>query len=317
MIRAGKDREPPQDPLRGGAELLRRATALAGIGAWSCELVDNRLTWTDGTYDIFGIPLGATIDRRDTVAMYQDESRALMELVRREAIARRGAFTIDAEIMRLDGERRWMRLSGDVVTRGGRVVQLYGLKQDITEQRRQLDALKLLAESDALTGLANRRAFQERLLDMSGARLRLAGVGALILIDVDGFKMINDRYGHGAGDACLRSFAARLANAFARSAMVARIGGDEFAIVALDDGDPGRLLRRTRGLLRDLSAPIVWQDRLLAVSASAGLAWLSDSAGLDGEALFADADRALYAAKRGGRNCMRVGRPVHRSRITR
>jgi PAS domain S-box-containing protein len=108
--------------------------------AWSCNLADNRLTWSRGVFDLFGIAPGTRVDRRDIVEMYLGESRELMEQMRATAIATRGSFTMEAKICRADGSERWMLLTADVLCRNGRPTQLYGSKQDITAERALRDA---------------------------------------------------------------------------------------------------------------------------------------------------------------------------------
>jgi len=103
-----------------------------GVGRWSCDLTDNRLSWTDPVFDLFGLPRGAEISRDDVVTLYREESRAAMDHLRAYAIRHRRGFTIDAEIRTISGDRRWMRLLAAPVCEGDRVVRLQGLKQDVT-----------------------------------------------------------------------------------------------------------------------------------------------------------------------------------------
>lgn len=102
--------------------------------AWRCDLSDDSLTWSGGVFDLFGIPRSARIDRRETVAMYCEESRELLHRLRSHAIATCGSFTFEAQIRRPDGESRWMRVTADVAAKGGRATHLYGMKQDITAE---------------------------------------------------------------------------------------------------------------------------------------------------------------------------------------
>jgi diguanylate cyclase (GGDEF)-like protein/PAS domain S-box-containing protein len=285
--------------------LLERAAALAGIGAWSCDLSEEKLTWTEGVYGLFGLPKGSMVDRREVVSLYEEESRERMERLRNAALQGGGAFTVEVEIIRPDGERRWMRITGDVARRGGRPVELYGLKQDITESRKQWDALRRMAERDPLTGLASRSLFQSRFLDRKGSDA--TPLGALALFDLDGFKAINDRFGHAAGDACLETLGRRMSLGFREASMVARIGGDEFAILL-----PPRFATRAAAAARvarelaELAAPILWRGHILALTATAGIAIAEDPTGYDAEALYGAADAALYCAKREGRNAVRI-----------
>jgi len=290
-------------------DLLDRASALAGIGAWQCDLRTDALTWTAGVFDLFGLSREAPLARQDTVAMYEEESGEAMQRLRSHAIARQGRFSLDAQIVRPDGERRWMRLTGATRSAQGRVTHLYGLKQDITAERERWEALRRLAEQDALTGLAGRHLFQSRFLDADAAAVSLAPLGALLLFDVDGFKQVNDTWGHAAGDACLRAVSERLRAGFPDALMIARIGGDEFAVLTTAAYPAASLERVAEQQLARLAQPIVWQGELLSVSASAGIAIADDPYAYDAEYLFTMADAALYSAKRTGRNRARFKGP--------
>lgn len=279
------------------AELLDRASALAGIGAWECDLPTETLNWTSGVFNLFGIPQGSKIDRRDIVGMYCDESREAMEWLRAEAIARHRGFTLDAEISRMDGERRWMRLTADVICHDGRPAQLYGLKQDITEERARWEAMRKLAEQDALTGLSNRGVFHNRFLHAPRSAPALSPLGALVLIDAAGLKQINDTHGHAAGDACLEAVATRLSAGFSDALLVARIEGARFAVLASAQRPIKGLEQRIGRLLRQLGAPIFWHGQLLALSPSAGIALAGSPFAYDAEAMFDAADAALLTAR--------------------
>lgn len=102
--------------------------------AWQCDLRDDSLTWSDGVYDLFGLPRGSVLDRNAIVAMYLSESQEELERLRNEAIAACGSFTFEARIRRADGELRWMRITADVVTEDGVARHLYGTKIDVTDE---------------------------------------------------------------------------------------------------------------------------------------------------------------------------------------
>lgn len=102
--------------------------------AWQCELSTDALRWSDGVYDLFGIERGAPIERPDIVALYSEESRALLEQLRSQAIERCGSFTFEARIRQLDGTPRLMRVTADTLCSNGRATHLFGIKQDITDE---------------------------------------------------------------------------------------------------------------------------------------------------------------------------------------
>lgn len=286
------------------------AATLAQAGAFECDLDDQSLRWTEGVFALFGMARDAVLDRRDIVTLYDEESHERLDRLRRNAIATCGSFQMEARIVRPDGESRWLRIHAAIRCEDGRARRLYGMKQDISEDRARLDQMRRLAELDGLTNLPGRTPFQRDFLDAPRGQELGAPVGALVLVDVDGFKQVNDRHGHDAGDVCLKAVAARLSAAFPDARLIARIGGDEFALI-LDRATANgkRLEPRLSAALRAIAQPVLWRGDTLTVSASAGIAY-RDSEADDAMTLFASADVALYAAKRGGRNAYRVRRRV-------
>jgi diguanylate cyclase (GGDEF)-like protein/PAS domain S-box-containing protein len=287
------------------AELYERAALLTGSGAWSCDLSTERLTWTSGVFDLFGLPRDAAVDREQTLDLYCPESRAALERLRSAAIAARSGFTMEAQIIRPDGEARWMRLTAATRVSGQRAVELYGMKQDITAERQRWERLRLLAEADALTGLGNRARFQSEFLDQPAGSHALDRVGCLLLLDMDDFKDTNDRWGHGAGDICLAALGQRLLVSFPDAILAARIGGDEFAVVLAPGASPAAVEADVRRRLLEIQTPALWDGQLLPIRISAGMAFPEASAPLDPEELFVAADKALYLAKREGKSTLR------------
>ena len=103
-----------------------------GIGLWECNLEDNALSWTAGVFDLFGLPRGVAIERDEITALYAESSRAAMERLRAHAIKHRRGFTLDAEILPVNGPPRWMRLIAAPICVGRQVVRLHGIKQDVS-----------------------------------------------------------------------------------------------------------------------------------------------------------------------------------------
>lgn len=187
--------------------------------------------------------------------------------------------------------------SGDRI-RVGSFVARYLVAGD--EAARELEALAALARRDPLTGLANRRAFEEALAREVARAVREGAPLAAIALDVDHFKRVNDGYGHAAGDAVLVEVAARAAQALRASDLLARVGGEELAALL-----PGATLEAAaeaaeRIRARVAGAPIAAGELRLRVTLSAGCAALA--AGEDGASLLARADGRLYEAKRAGRD---------------
>lgn len=285
--------------------LYDQAALLAKVGAWECDLACETLTWTDGVYDLFGLPRGSTLHRPSTVDLYHDESRGEMQRLRARAIATGGGFSMEAKIRTPAGEDRWMRLVADVACENGRCSRIFGAKQDITHEKAMWARLRELAYSDPLTGLANRRVFESRCEDLLDASHDDAALSALAVLDVDLFKQINDRHGHAAGDECLRQIAARLERVFEEAVLIARIGGDEFAILLrLPPGRPHLMLLFDHAL-RAVCRPISWHGHDIGIGVSIGVTLLRPAHRHDNAKLFAEADAALYLAKTAGRNQVR------------
>ncbi len=282
--------------------LYDQALSLARVGAWQCELETERLTWTPGVHDIFGYPAGNPLRRADIVDLYIDQSRHDMELARAEVIRSGRPVTLDAEIRTWRGERRWMRLSIDAGCEDGRTVRIFGCKQDITSDRLAMENLRQQAETDSLTGLANRSLFQSRYREVVSDSLNHAFASALVLIDLDRFKSLNDTYGHAAGDACLCEVAQRLKRAFHNAGLIARLGGDEFALILHAPTSPARIAHVLRQAVMMLNRPLFWNGLRLEVGASVGVALIGRPHRRRITELFAEADIALYDAKAAGRN---------------
>lgn len=171
--------------------------------------------------------------------------------------------------------------------------------------RENQSRLAHLTEHDSLTGLPNRQYLQGRLpklLERMAADERSL---ALLYVDVDHFKNINDSSGHGLGDQLLRIIARRLRQSAGAEDIVLRMGGDEFVVVAPADSGAGDARTRARQLLATLRAPVVHEDMHFTLTASIGIAMYPQD-GLDCEALLKHAEIALYRAKENGRNCYRL-----------
>ncbi|MDA9527611.1 diguanylate cyclase [Bradyrhizobium sp. CCBAU 25338] len=204
----------------------------------------------------------------------------------------------------------WLESTMRVTRKGNGIVDgVVAISRDITEQKRLETRLETLAIEDSLTGLANRRRFDERLKEEWARAYRDRSSLALLMIDVDHFKAYNDEYGHPAGDACLRLVAKIIAAETQRAGdLAARYGGEEFAVLLLNIDTAGcaRIGERIRSAIH--GAGLVHSTNLAAgcVTASVGGATcrpaLERTAGV--ASLVEAADRALYAAKDAGRDCL-------------
>ena len=282
-----------------GAEIFERASMAARMGTWQCELPSEQLTWSGGTYHLFGLRQNSGLVRNDILRSYSQDSLARLQNIRSEAIRGGNGFELDAEIQSPEFGRRWIRISATVERRNGEPIRLFGIKQDITEEKKTFEHMRHLAEHDIMTGLANRTQFQAKLAQMCGPG---GSGGVLMLVDLDGFKGINDTLGHAFGDECLVEFTRRLSATCQSADLIARVGGDEFAIVFGPSSDRPSIERIAQRLLDAGRAPMTCSGRIFSVGASIGLAV---AAGEAPTALFTRADLALYAAKAAGGDAYR------------
>lgn len=292
-----------QAEISHGRSIFREASIAARLGVWECELPGHNLIWSDGVYEIFELSPGLPLRRDDIVHLYAPEARAKMEALRAEAIRTGTGFSYEAEIRTARGKRRWMRITAKVDCRDGKPVRIFGIKQDITEERALLDRTRYLAEYDSLTGLLNRRRFQSHLEEFDRADAVKLPYSALVLIDIDHFKQINDTHGHSTGDLCLVETARRLKRHCRHASHIGRIGGDEFAILlspTIEESDIESIGAELVDAFRH-GGPI--SGTSISIRASIGIAQAAD---LSSRQVFLNADMALYEAKKAGRDGYRL-----------
>ncbi len=194
----------------------------------------------------------------------------------------------------------WLSLRRVEDERGG-VLNYVGIFSDITARKREEQQLKHRAHHDALTGLPNRTLMEDRLRQILAHCRRGDGRAALMFIDLDRFKPINDEYGHEAGDAVLREVAARLSAVVREEDTVARLGGDEFVVLAGDGRSIDNLRALAERLLLELRRPFDIDGISCRISASIGVALFPDH-GEEGDTLLKHADEAMYRIKQQGRD---------------
>jgi diguanylate cyclase (GGDEF)-like protein len=188
---------------------------------------------------------------------------------------------------------------GDLVKLGKAVLKFV---QGTSAEARYLASLSEIATTDPLTGVANRRRFDEALDSEIGKADAKAACFALILIDVDHFKGVNDQYGHLTGDRVLQVVGSVLREQIRDSDFVARVGGEEFAVLCSGTSERGARILAERIRVAIETAVVVVEDRRVCVTASLGVAVREGGSLLDAKQLYQLADERLYAAKNGGRN---------------
>ncbi|SAK60727.1 diguanylate cyclase [Caballeronia fortuita] len=185
------------------------------------------------------------------------------------------------------------------------VVGFYIMSQDITETKHRENQMRSEVMLDALTGLPNRRALAEQLALCIDAARDDAVPFALFFMDLDGFKSVNDQHGHDAGDALLRQVAARLKKTTRAGDLVCRLAGDEFVLLARGISSSSACSRIAQDICRAIGRPFALGEAEALLGTSVGIAMCAGGYDTSAEAILGDADRAMYEAKRKGRNGFR------------
>ena len=219
-----------------------------------------------------------------------------------EAVRDRGSWQGEIWDRRKNGDvfPKWLSISA-VTDEAGRISRYIGLFSDISAMKQTQEQLYEMAHYDSLTGLPNRRYFLDRLREsLEQARRAREGV-ALMFVDLDGFKLVNDNLGHGAGDQLLREVAERIRVCVRESDMVARMGGDEFTVILPHVHNSDSPVVVARKMLQKIYEPVKLEQKEFFISSSIGIAVFPDDA-QDVEGLLQSADTALYKAKDLGKN---------------
>ncbi len=312
LVLVRKNRQIAHASLQLGEtkESLDRAQRIAQLGNWDWHIPDNRLFWSDGIYHLFGIApsaFGASYDAF-LERVHPDDREAVKAAVQ-DAMQTGMPYAIDHRIVRPDGSIRFVHENAEVLLDPqGKPVRMIGTVQDITERKRtelmlqEKDAhLEYMAYHDGLTGLPNRALLMDRLAHAASRAERSGGRMALLFIDLDRFKTINDSLGHAVGDAVLRVAADRLSELMRDEDTLARLGGDEFVVLIESLRDTQDAATVAEKIIHVLEKMLMIGNYPLHLSASVGISLYPED-GSDADSLMKYADAAMYKAKESGRN---------------
>ncbi|SEW44646.1 diguanylate cyclase/phosphodiesterase with PAS/PAC sensor(s) [Cognatiyoonia koreensis] len=293
---------------------LQLAIEASGMGIWEFNPVTRKVHWDDRMLQIYGVTDGKNDRSGDSWETYLhpddlDETIAYAENCHRNNLD----FAKDYRIVRPDGAIQHVRSLARYVKNATADAKLIGVNIDVTDDylrtaeleqaRRQLE---FDSRHDALTGLANRR-----MLDETIAALRETSdttVYAVMHLDLDHFKKVNDTLGHAAGDLVLKTLTKRLSQIIGDRGLACRVGGDEFVVLFCDAPDTETLQKLSTEIITSFKKPIRYEGHSCAVGVSIGIATGRGSQNTPQE-VFRNADVALYAAKDGGRSCVEVYSP--------
>ncbi len=293
---------------------LADAQALAHLGNWEIDLATGDTRWSAEACRIFGLdPHDAAPSYAVFLAAVHPDDRAAVDRAADEAAAARALRSLEYRVVRPDGAVRVVQDRSHVIfDDAGRPQRRLGAILDITERQALERQLAHQAFHDALTGLPNRALVLDRLGHALARGGRDRATTALLLLDLDGFKHVNDSLGHAAGDRLLVAFAARLPGCCLRpDDTLARLGGDEFVVLLEGLTDPSDA---TRLAARIAASPALWapyplEGREVSVHASVGVA-VGRAGAATAADLLRDADTALYRAKAAGKGDYAVFDPA-------
>ena len=299
--------------LRLERERLEAALDGSSVALWDTDLRTRRVYLSDAWAQIVGAPAGDMVTTLEELeALMHPEERDMARRLSLEVMKGvREVYAVEHRVRARTGEWKWIISRGRVTERdpqSRRALRMIGTNVDITDRRRMEEAVQVAAQSDPLTGLANRAAFAER-LRLAAARSRRSGTRlAVLYLDIDRFKQVNDTLGHEAGDLLLKDFAARLRSVTRATDTVARFGGDEFVVLLEDVKDRHNALRVAEKIMLEGRRLVMIDGRGCVATTSIGIAFAEN--GVGEEALLRRADQALYEAKGAGRDCFRLADPV-------
>lgn len=292
--------------LRLRGEHLNEAQEIGNIGSWDWDIVNNTLHWTDQIYRIFGLKpqeFGATYEAF-MEAVHPDDREMVQNAVTK-SLENELSYEIEHRIVRPSGEERIVREKGSAEFGFKKTaVRMQGTVQDVTELRAAERLVEHMAFYDVLTDLPNRNLFFDRLKQSLSQAQRNKQKVAVLFLDLDGFKQVNDSLGHAAGDLMLKGVAERLEQCVRDVDTVARLGGDEFIVILSDvhfEKDAGMVSEK---IIAALSDPFELDGQKGKIGCSIGIAVYPEDADNE-DALVKAADDAMYAAKNGGKNTYR------------
>lgn len=281
-------------------DALGEAQAIAHLGSWRLDIIRNRLEWSDETYKIFHIPKNTHLSFDTFYNAIHPEDKEKVSKAWSKALQGE-PYYVEHRII-VDGRVDWVVNHGRVeFDKDANATLAIGTCQLITPRKLHEEQLRFIASHDNLTGLYNRNYLLEYLQASAAKALKSEKLTALILLDLDRFKDINDSFGHATGDMLLQHITQKLQTTLEEKHLIARLGGDEFGIVFEEMQDKKSIETQVQKVISAVNASYILESGLeLHIGASAGVV-ISPTDTQDAQELLQFADAALYRAKEEGR----------------
>jgi diguanylate cyclase (GGDEF)-like protein/PAS domain S-box-containing protein len=300
---AEAERTQAEAALRASEARLSLALEATGLGTWDYEVATGQTVWSARMETLYGLPAGTYEMRIEMFSNYvHPDDRERVRSVAARALADKTDYSLEYRTAQPqpDGSPRWLasqcHLTFDA---DGQILRAVGTVLDITERKIAEQVLQHQAFHDTLTKLPNRALFSDRLEHALLRADRQGNSVAVLFVDLDNFKLVNDSFGHAQGDALLVTVAERLQGCLRSADTGARLGGDEFTVLLEDVSGETEALSVAERIAAALRTPWVLQGHEIVVSASIGVAIGPTGPGQD---LLREADLAMYRAKANGKS---------------
>ncbi len=292
-----------EEQLRYKEERLREAQQIAKIGSWEVEFPGLKLTWSDEIFRIFEIDPQTTLPSYDHFlnAIHPDD-RSYVDQTYSDAVEKKIPYDVVHRLLMDDGRVKYVHERAlTVYDDEDMPIRTVGTVQDITEQKTTEKKIQHMALHDALTGLPNRTLAKERMKEAIRHSASKGTKVALLFIDLDGFKVVNDTLSHSVGDAMLKAVAGKLRECIRSTDTLCRLGGDEFLLILSGIEKKEDILPIVTKIFQAFEAPLTVLIHHLPISMSIGISLYPDHADTF-ETLLQKSDMAMYRAKELGKN---------------
>jgi diguanylate cyclase (GGDEF)-like protein len=302
--------KPLTAKLRASRLQLSLALSASRLALWDLDIPSGKIYLSEQWNAMLEGPAGPA---RTTLAelrslVHPDDVQLLDEHLEAVLKGRAEKYDVDHRVRKPDGSWFWTRSRGEVVERDakGRALRLTGTNSDISARKSLEQQLVHQATHDVLTALPNRSLFHDRLTQAIARCVRNKTLMAVMYLDIDKFKNINDTLGHDMGDQLLKAFSRRLGSCVRATDTVARLGGDEYAVVleGIESREAGE--RIAEKIVTSMQPEFVLENRSLRITTSVGMVFYEGKAETSQDQLVKQADEALYQAKGAGRNNYKV-----------
>ncbi len=296
-----------EETIRQTDEIHRLVFEGSNDGLWVWDISTDIKTVTERGWNMLGLPEQAvtTKEKWKQEIVHPEDLPHMVSALERHFSGQTPFYQVEYRAKAAQGGYRWILSRGKAsFDSSGQPLQMAGSYTDITDSKFKEERIRHMAYFDALTGLANRERLSEAIKQALDAKAEGGRQGALLFIDIDNFKLINDTYGHSWGDKLLVGVSARLSALVAETGMAARLGGDEIVIFLPDMDNLSEVTVYADKIMHVLEQPIIVNGHVFHITASAGIATYPEH-GDNVEELLRNADMAMYSAKMSGKHTYR------------